>query len=341
MKQTSGMVIVGLALAAMCCAAALAQSSVNYHATGQIPIGREGGQDYLNIDQEGRRLYVSHGTTVEVVDIDKKAWVGTISGLNGVHGIAVAPKFGHGFATSGKTSTVRMFDLKTLATLADTPAAGTPDGIVYEPATERVLAIDHHSGVVTAVDAKTGTVAGTLEIGGMPEFPTTDGKGTVWVNQEDKSTLFKIDAKTMKVVASWPIAPCEGPTGMDMDREHRRLFIGCGNEKMAVVNADTGAVITTLPIGVHTDATWFDPQTKLIFNANRGTTTVIRQDSPDSYTVVQNWVPFGHANTLAIDFKTHRVFQASSLYQSVPGADGAAPKVSVVPDSFAVQVWAP
>ncbi|MDP9038849.1 MAG: YncE family protein [Acidobacteriota bacterium] len=324
--------------AAWACAAG--QGAVSYHMTKQIPVGREGGQDYLNIDQEGRRLYVSHGTTVEVVDIDKDVWVGTISGLNGVHGIAVAPKFGHGFITSGKTSTVRMFDLKTLATLADAPAAGTPDGVVYEPMTERVLAFDHRSGVVTAVDAKSGAVVGMLEIGGMPEFPATDGKGTVWVNQEDKSTLFKIDAKTMKVLGSWPVAPCEGPTGMDLDRANRRLFIGCGNERMAVVNADTGAVITTLPIGVHTDATWFDPGTKLIFNANRGTTTVIRQSGPDTYSVVQSWVPAGHANTLAIDFKTHRVFQASSLYESTPGADGAAAKVSVVPGSFAVQVWA-
>jgi len=337
MRLRIGMVAAMLAGAAW--AGAAAQGTVNYHLLKQIPIGREGGQDYLNIDQEGRRLYVSHGTTVEVVDIDKDVWVGTISGLNGVHGIAVAPKLRHGFITSGKSSTVRMFDLKTLATLVDTPAKGTPDGLVFEPMTERIFAFDHRGGSVTVIDAKTGEPAGAIEIGGMPEFPTTDGKGTVWVNQEDKSTLFKINAKTLKVVNSWPIAPCEGPTGEDMDREHRLLFIGCGNEKMAVVNADTGAVITTLPIGTHTDATWFDPQTKLIFNANRGSTTVIHQDAADKYSVAQTWVPLGHANSLAIDFKTHRVFQASSLYEAAPAAAGETPKVSAVPGSFAVGVY--
>jgi DNA-binding beta-propeller fold protein YncE len=236
-----------------------------------------------------------------------------------------------------------MFDLKTLATLADIPAKGNPDGILYEPKTDRIFAFDHRAGAVTVVDAKTGAVAGTIEIGGQPEFPAADGKGTVWVNQEDKSVLVKIDAASMKVDKTWPIAPCEGPTGMDIDRKNRRLFIGCGNEKMAVVNADTGEVIKTLPIGVHVDATWFDPETKLIFNANRSSITVIRQETQDDYNVVQTIETLGHANTLAIDFKTHRVFAATSLWKTEPAdpaAPNAKPKESVIPGTAAVLIYA-
>ncbi len=328
----------------MAWAAAQAQSAVNYHLVKKIPIESEGGWDYLNIDQGARRLYVSHGSEVDVVDIDADVVVGKITGMNRTHGIAVAPKYGHGFITSGGNSTVRMFDLKTLATVADIPAQGSPDGIVYEPKTERVFAFDHRGGVVTVIDAKSGTVAGTIDIGGQPEFPATDGNGTVWVNQEDKSVLVKIDATAMKVEKTWPDALCEGPTGMDIDRKYRLLFIGCGNEKMAVVNADSGEVVTTLPIGVHVDATWFDPETKLIFNANRSSITVIQQQSKDKYSVLQTIATLGHANTLAIDFKTHRVFDSTSLYKAEPAPADAAggeakPKESVVPGTAEVLVY--
>jgi hypothetical protein len=320
-----------------------AQSAVNYHLLNKIPVDSEGGWDYLNIDQTARRLYVSHGNEVVVVDIDKDAIVGKITGMNRTHGIAIAPKYGRGFITSGGDSKVRVFDLKTLATVADLPAPGSPDGILYEPKTDRVFAFDHRGGVVTVVDAKNAKVEGTIEIGGQPEFPATDGNGIVWVGLEDKSVLVKIDAAAMKVLATTPDAPCEGPTGMDIDRKNRRLFIGCGNEKMAIVDADRGAVITTLPIGVHVDATWFDPETKLIFNANRSTVTIIRQESKDKYSVVQTVETLGHANTLAIDFKTHKFYAATSLYKTEPVPEGSPagtkPKETVIPGSAQVLVY--
>jgi DNA-binding beta-propeller fold protein YncE len=278
-----------------------------------IPVQVAGsGVDYLAFDEGARRMYVTHGTSVVVVDVDQGAVVGKIEGMNRVHGVAITP-FHHGFVTSGNSSTVRMFDLKTLATLKDIPAEGTPDGLVYEPMTARVFAFDHKTGVMTVIDAKTGDVAGTAALGGMPEFPATDGKGLVWVNQEDKSTLIKIDAKTMKPVASWPDAPCEGPTGMAMDGKTRMLFVGCGNEKMAAIMADSGKVVATVPIGVHTDATHFDAAKKLIFNANRSNVTVVRMDGPEKFTVVQNYETLGRANTLALDLKKHHVWAAGTL----------------------------
>ncbi len=323
---------------------AVAQGPANYHLLKQIPIAAEGGWDYLTIDQGAGRLYVSHGSEVEVIDLKSEMVVGKIEGMNRTHGIAVAPKFGHGFVTSGGNLTVRVFDLATLKTVADLPAAGSPDGILYEPKTERVFAFDHRGGIVTVIDAKSATVAGTIDIGGQPEFPATDGEGSVWVGQEDKSVLVKIDAAAMKVVKTWPLLPgCEGPTGMDMDRKNRRLFIGCGNEKMAVVDADSGSMITTVPIGVHVDATWFDPATKQIFNANRSSITVVQQESKDKYSVVQTVTTLGHANTLAVDFKTHKVYASTSLYKTEAVPDGSPAgtkaKESVVPGTAAVLVY--
>lgn len=289
-----------------------AQQTTAYHLVRVTPIDTDKGVDYLYFDQATRHLYISHGTSLVVFDVDKGAVAGKIEGMQRVHGIAITP-FNHGFITSGGNSTVRMFDLKTLATLADIPAAGNPDGIVYEASTARVFAFDHKGGIMTVIDAKTGKVAGSAELGGQPEFPATDNKGFVWVNQEDKSTLIKIDAKTMKAVASWPDAPCEGPTGMALDNANRLLFVGCGNERMAVIEAETGNVITTLPIGVHTDATHFDVKAKLIFNANRSNVTVVRQEAKDKYSVAQNYDTLGRANTLAIDESNHHVFAAGSL----------------------------
>ena len=321
-----------------------AQEATRYHLVNKVPIAADGGWDYLNLDQQTGRLYVTHGAEVDVLDTHTDTLVGTITGLVRSHGVAISP-FGRGFITSGGNSTVRVFDLKTLATIADLPAAGSPDGILYEAKTKQVFAFDHAHGIVTVIDAQTAKVAGTIDIGGQPEFPATDNNGTVWVNQEDKSILVKIDAASMKVLNTWSDAPCEGPTGMDLDRVNRRLFIGCGNEKMAVVNADTGQVVTTLPIGIHVDATWFDPAAKLIFNANRSNVTIIRQLTPDTYTVVQTLATEGHSNTLALDFKTHKLYTANSLYRSEPlppdAPGGAKPKETVIPGSSAIFVYAP
>lgn len=301
-----------------------------YHLLKKIPLPGEGNWDYLAVDETARRLYVSHGAQVEVIDIDKDQHVGTIAGMNGVHGIAIARKLNRGFITSGNTSTVKMFDLKTLASIADIPAGNGPDGAVYEPITERLFAFNHRGSTLTVIDAKETKVIDNIELGGQPEFPVTD-KGTVWVNLENVSTLVKLDAKSLKM-DKWP-APCKEPASMDMDRKTRRLFIGCNDEKMGVADADTGKVIATVPIGVHVDATAFDPSSKLIFNANRGSVTIVHQDGPDQYSVVQTLEAAPRANTLALDLKTHK------LYMSAADFDDAKPKAKMVPGSFAVYVY--
>lgn len=330
-------VISAMLLAAVLC---FAQSKGGYHLLNKIPAAGDGNWDYLYLDSDARRLYVSHGTQVEVIDVDADKWVGKVDGMNGVHGIAIAPKLGRGFITSGNTSTVKMFDLKTLQSLADIPAGNGPDGVLFEPVTQRVFAFNHRGGTLTVIDAVAGKALENIELGGQPEFPVTDGKGTIWVNNEDKSMLLKIDAKGMKVLERWPVAPCEAPASMAMDQKNRRLFIGCNSKVMAVADPDSGKIITTLPIGEHVDATAFDPATKLIFNANRASVTIFHQDSADKYSEVQTLETMPRANTLALDPKTKKIYLSTAQYEEKPAAtpDGK-PRQVMVPGSFTVLVY--
>ncbi|MGA2979550.1 MAG: YncE family protein [Terriglobales bacterium] len=281
--------------------------------TKKIPIAGQGGWDYLAVDEGGRRLYVSHGTQVEVLDVDSGAIVGKIENTPGVHGIAVAPELGRGFVSNGQSSTVTIFDLKTLKTIAEVPTGKKPDAIIYDPATSRVFAFNGDSNSATAIQAADGKVAGTVDLGGGPEFAVADGSGYVYDNVEDASLVLKINSRTMKVEQRWPTAPCASPSSIAMDRPNRRLFIGCRSKVMAVMNADTGKVIATLPIGDHVDASAFDPGSRLVFNSNgEGTITVIRQDSPDKYSVVENVKTLPKAKTMALDPKTHRLFLSTA-----------------------------
>lgn len=293
--------------------AAPAPSSGGYSVVKKIPISGSGSWDYLTVDEAARRLYVSHGTQVEVLDIDFLTLVGNIPKTPGVHGIALAPEFGRGFVSNGQASTVTIFDLKTLKPIADVPTGQKPDAIIYDPATSRVFAFNGGSNSATAIDAATGKVAGTVDLAGGPEFAVADGNGFVYDNLEDESLLLKINSRELKVEQRWPTAPCASPSSMAMDRANRRLFLGCRSKVMAVVNADTGQVITTLPIGGHVDATAFDTETKLIFNSNgEGTITVIRQDSPDKYSLVETVKTAPRAKTMALDPKTHRLFLSTA-----------------------------
>jgi YVTN family beta-propeller protein len=288
--------------------AAPAESS-GYSVIKKIPIAGQGSWDYLSVDEGARRLYVSHGTQVEVLDIDALTVVGSIPKTLGVHGIAISPEAGRGFASNGQTSTVTIFDLKTLKPIADVPTGQKPDAIIYDPATSRVFAFNGGSNSATAIDAATGKVAGTVNLNGGPEFAAADGNGSVYDNLEDESLVLRINSRELKVEQRWPTAPCTSPSSMAMDRDNRRLFVGCRSKVMAVMNADTGKVITTLPIGDHVDATAFDPETKLIFNSNgEGTITVIRQDSPDTYSIVETVKTAPRAKTMAVDRRTHRLF---------------------------------
>ena len=287
----------------------LAFSEESYHVIKKIPIPGQGGFDYLTIDGSARRLYVSHGTQVEVLDVDSGAIVGKIPNTMGVHGIAIAPELGRGFVSDGQTATVTIFDLKTLKPIAEVAAGKKPDAIIYDSATSQVFAFNGGSDSTTVISAADGKVVGTLDLGGGPEFAAADGDGYVFNNLEDQSKLVKINSKKLSVDERWPLAPCEAPSSMAMDRPNRRIFIGCRSKVMAVVDADSGKVITTVPIGDHVDASAFDPESKLIFNSNgEGTISIIHEDSPDTYSVVQTVKTLPRAKTLALDLQTHRVF---------------------------------
>jgi len=287
--------------------------STGYSVLKKIPIPGQGSWDYLTVDETARRLYVSHGTQVEVLDIDSGNVVGNIPKTLGVHGIAIAPEFSRGFVSNGQASTVTIFDLKTLKAIADVPTGQKPDAIIYDPATSRVFVFNGDSNSATVIDAATGKVAGTVELGGGPEFAAADGKGYVFDNLEDESQVVKINARDLKVEQRWPTAPCAKPASMAMDRENRRLFLGCRSKVMAVMNADTGQVITTLPIGDHVDATAFDSELRLIFNSNgEGTITVIHQDGPDRYSPVETVKTAPRAKTMTLDPKTHQLFLSTT-----------------------------
>ncbi|MGB2602012.1 MAG: YncE family protein [Candidatus Sulfotelmatobacter sp.] len=293
--------------------ASIAVAAEGYNITKKIPIPGQGSWDYLTVDESARHLYVSHGTQVEVLDVDSESIVGNIPKTPGVHGIAIAADLGRGFVSNGQASNVTIFDLKTLKPITDVPTGQKPDAIIYDPASSRVFAFNGGSNSVTAIDAASGKVAGTIDLGGGPEFAVADGNGFVYNNLEDESLVLKIDSRNLTVEQRWPTAPCASPSSIAMDRANRRLFVGCRSKVMAVMNADSGKVITTLPIGDHVDATAFDPETKLIFNSNgEGTITVIREESPDKYSVVETVKTLPRAKTMALDLKTHRLFLSTT-----------------------------
>ncbi|HJQ34606.1 MAG TPA: hypothetical protein VJ866_20665 [Pyrinomonadaceae bacterium] len=312
-----------------------------YHVVNQYKLGGEGGWDYLSLDAKARRLYVSHATHVLVVDADTGAVVGDIPDTPGVHGIAVVEEAGKGYVSSGRASAVTVFDLKTLKTLKQIPVGKNPDAILYDAASGRVFTMNGGSDDATAIDVKTDAVAGTLALGGKPEFAVADGRGRVFVNLEDKSAIAEFDSRRLAVEARWPIAPAEEPSGLAFDGRHRRLFSVGSNKLMAVVDADSGKVVTTLPIGGGVDGAAFDPETGLVFSSNgEGTLTVVHEDSPDKYTVVENVSTRRGARTLALDPKTHRVYLVTAEFgpPPPPTPERPRPRPSIVPGTFTLLV---
>jgi YVTN family beta-propeller protein len=312
-----------------------------YHVVNQYKLGGEGGWDYIAIDAKARRLYVSHATHVMVVDADSGAVVGDIPDTPGVHGVAVVEEVGKGYVSNGRASTVTVFDLKTLKTLKQIPVGKNPDAIIYDDASKRVFTMNGAGEDTTAIDVKTDAVAGTLALGGRPEFAVTDGQGHVFVNLEDKSAIAEFDSRRLAVEAKWPIAPAEEPSGLAFDRKHRRLFSVGSNKLLAVVNADTGKVVTTVPIGGGVDAAAFDPETGFAFSSNGdGTLTVVHEDSPDKYTVVENVTTRRGARTMALDPKTHKVYLVTAEFgpPPAPTPERPRPRPSIVPGSFTLLV---
>ncbi len=315
----------------------LAAGSSGYHVAKKTVLGGDGGWDYLTVDAKARRIYISRGTHVMVVDADSAAVVGDIPGTNGVHGIAIASDMDKGFISDGRDGNVTIFDTKTLKVLGTTPAGKNPDAIIYDQASKRVFAFNGSSKDATAIDAKTGTVAGTIPLGGKPEFAAADEKGHVFVNIEDTSEIVQFDSNKLTVENRWKIAPGEEPSGLAMDRKHRRLFSVCSNKLMVVVNADTGKVVTTLPIGAGTDAAGFDPETGYAFSSNgEGTLTVVHEDSADKFSVVDTVATQVRARTMALDTKTHQVFLVTAQFGAPPAATAQQPRprAPMVPGSF-------
>ena len=309
-----------------------------YRLLKEIPVGGDGGWDYLTVDSAGRRLYVSHTTKVVVIDLDKETVVGEITNTPGVHGLAVAPELGRGFTSNGQENKASIVDLKTLQTLSKVETGRNPDGMLYEPGRQEVYMFNGRGQSATVIDAKSGQVVATIALGGKPEFATADpAANRVFNNLEDKSETVAIDTRTHEVVNRWPIAPGEEPSGMALDGAHHRLFLGCGNKKMVMLDSTTGKVVADVPIGSGVDANAFDPGTQFAFaSCGDGTVTIAHEDAPDKLTVVQTLTTEPRAKTMALDAKTHKIYLASAKFQSGGAAGRRSPPL---PGSFKVLVY--
>jgi YVTN family beta-propeller protein len=335
MKRILVILLAGAVLAAM---PAFAQKE--FKVTNRIKLGGEGFWDYLTYDEEGQRLFITRGSHVMVVDTKTLKATGDIPDLAAIHGVALAPEFNRGFISNGGNNTVTVFDLKTLNKLDSVKVGDRPDAILFDPFSKRVFTFNARSQDSTAVDAASGKVAGTIALGGKPEFPASDGKGKLYVNIEDKGQISEIDVTKLTVLNTWPIAPCQEPSALAFDVEHHRLFAGCGNKMMAVVDSDSGKVITTVPIGEGVDAGRFNPNTQEIFmSCGEGVLTIIHEDTPDKYTVRQNLPTVKGARTMALDTKNDIAYVVTAQREDKPVPAGQRP--AMVPGSFELIVVKP
>lgn len=320
-------------------AGVIAVAQTNFVVQDKWKVGGEGGWDYLTADSSAHRLYITHGPRVEVLDSSTGKSIGAITGLKGTHGVALDDAGKLGYISDGGANAVVVFDRQSLQTLATIPAGTNPDGIVFEPTTRTVWAFNGRSHNVTVIDTSAGKVIATVDLPGKPEFPVADGAGNVFDNIEDKSEIVRLDAKSPKITATWPLSPCESPSGLAIDREGKHLFAVCDGKKMAVVDFNTGKVIATPAIGEGPDAARFDPKSKLAFSSNgEGTLTVI--DTKDGYKVVQTLKTVPGARTMALDTVTGKVYVVSAEMGPRPAATAAnpRPRPTIVPDSFTVVV---
>jgi YVTN family beta-propeller protein len=312
-----------------------------YKVTQKITLGGEGGWDYLTIDPQTHRLYISRSSHVMVVDVDSGKVVGDIPNTTGVHGIAIVPELHKGFTSNGRDNSVSVFDLKTLAVTDKIVVGKNPDAIIYDPASKLVFTCNGTSHDTTAIDPKSETVKGTIALDGRPESAVADESGHVYINLEDKNMIAAIDSRKLKLEARWPLGSGEEPTGLAMDRKHRRLFSGCSNKLMVVMDADNGRVVASLPIGDGVDSTAFDPSSQFAFSSNgEGTLTVIHEETPEKFTVVENVVTQRGARTMTLDPKTHKIFLDTAEFgpPPAPTAERPRPRPSIIPGSFTLLV---
>lgn len=323
----------------------LAAPAGAYHLEQEMRIVGDGGWDYLTYDAPGARLFVSHGSRVEVLDAQRLEVVGTIDDTPGVHGIALAPDLGRGYVSAGASGTVVVFDLKSLARVAAIKTTGeNPDAILYEPTTQRVFTFNGRGRNVTVIDASRNEVIGTIAVDAKPEFAVSDGAGHIYVNLEDRNSLAVIDARGMKLVATWPLSGCEEPSGLALDAAHQRLFSVCGNRVMTVVDARDGRLVARLPIGDHVDGAGFDSARSLAFaSCGDGTLTVVEELNPEKFAVKETVATRPGARTMTLDPATHRVFLSAAQRGPAPAASAAdaRPRAPVIPGTFKVLVVVP
>jgi len=328
MKRVLALLIIAVVLAAI---PAFAQKQ--YKVAPPLKLGGEGGWDYLTYDYDAHRLFITRGNHVMVVDAKTLKVTDDIPDLSGTHGVTLAPELGRGFISNGSDNSVAIFDLKTLKKLDNVKVGERPDAIMFDHFTKHVFTFNARSKDATAVDATSGKVLGTVPLGGKPEFPATDIKGKVFVNIEDKNEIVQIDANKLTVLNRWPLGSCQEPSALALDREHHRLFAGCGNKMMAVVDSESGKVITTVPIGEGVDAGRFNANTQEVFmSCGEGVLTVIHEDTPDKYTVTQNLATAKGARTMAMDYESNTAYLVTAQRDPKPPAPGQRP--AMVPGSF-------
>ncbi len=318
--------------------ASAGQTADNDQVLSRMDLGGDGGWDYLSVDAQRHHLFVSRGDRVLVIDVQHAKQIGTIADTQGVHGIAVAQDLKRGFTSNGKNATVTAFDLDTLKPVAVITGTGEkPDAIVYDIASHHVLTFNGKSGNVSVIDPQKNSVIATIALPGKPEFAVSDGAGHVYVNIEDKSELVQLDSRSNTVLNTWPLAPCESPSGLAIDREHHRLFSVCDNQKMTVLDAGSGHLVATLPIGNGPDAVVFDDAASMVYSSNgeSGTITAIHEDDPDHYTVRNTIATQVSARTLALDPQSHRLYLSAAKFGKTKQANG---RPSIVAGSFAVLV---
>ncbi|MBT9332295.1 YncE family protein [Paracidobacterium acidisoli] len=340
-KAASGVLIAGLGLAVMFSSTAWAQKADAYQIKQTWKLGGEGGWDYLLVDSQAHLLYIARNNRVMVVDLVAGKEKAEITGLGGTHGVALNPDGKTGYISDGAAGMIRVFDRSTFQVTASVQAGTNPDSILYEPTTRSVYAFNGRSKNATVMDTATNRVVATIPLPGKPEFSQADGQGHVFVNIEDTSQLVRIDAANHKVLNVWPLAPCESPSGLAIDAAHHRLFSVCDNKTMAIVDSDTGKLVATQPIGDGPDADRFDTKDQLAFSSNgEGSLTVVKEDSPDKFHVVQTLPTKRGARTMAIDSRTGTIYLVTAEFGPKPAAtaEHPRPRPAILADSFEVLV---
>jgi DNA-binding beta-propeller fold protein YncE len=310
-----------------------------YHLLKKIVLGGEGFWDYLALDTETRIMYITHGTEVVLFQIDSNQKLTPISGLQGVHGVAFVPKLGRGYISNGRADVLTVFDLKTREKSSEIKTGANPDAILYDDFSDRVFSFNGRSADATAVNVTDNSAAGTIPLGGKPEFAQSDGSGTIFVNIEDTSEIAAFDSKSLQVLRRWKLAPGLEPSGLALDKKNRRLFSVCANNLLVVSNADTGVIVATAPIGSGCDGVRFDPGTGLIFSSNgEGTMTIVRQETPDKYAVLETVATARGARTLELDLQTHHVYLVTAEFAPAPAATAENPRSrpQVLPGTFQI-----